>query len=275
MVGLSHGNMPIVIQDLQDAIATARLSGDKRILGYSLEMYFTATTFISAPFAEEAAEEGFRIFTEEINDNWGLSMAYQNRSRIAETRGDQLEKEKYRAKYRDLVRQAPLSFQAGLFYLGTGMTENIQGNYETAKALFEEGMNVFKHIRNWNFQLIMTSELGHIARHTGKISEAKKIYFETLKGWQNMGNRSAIAHQLECFALIAIAEEEPQRSTILFGAAEALREKIQAQMTDYEQVEYDRSIIQLRYMLPETEFNSLWSEGRAMRMEQAIRFALS
>jgi predicted ATPase/class 3 adenylate cyclase len=274
MVGLSHGNMPIVIQDLQDAIATARRSGDKRVLGYSLEMYFTATTFISAPFAEEAAEEGFQIFTEEVDDYWGLSMAYQNKFRIAEARGEHLEKEKYRAKYRELVRQAPLSFQAGLFYLGMGMTENIQGNYETAKALFEEGMNVFKHIRNWNFQLIMTSELGHVARHTGKIDEAKKIYVETLKGWQNMGNRSAIANQLECFALIAITEEEPQRATILFGAAEALRERVQAPMTEYEQVEYDRSIIQLRSMLPETEFNPLWSEGRTMRMEQAIEMAL-
>jgi predicted ATPase/class 3 adenylate cyclase len=275
MVGMSHGNMPIVIQDLQDAIATARLSGDKRILGYGLEMYFTATTFISAPFAEEAAEEGFRIFTEEVNDRWGLSMAYQNKSRLAEIRGDRLEKEMYRAKYRDLVRQAPLSFQAGLFYLGSGMAENIQGNYEIAKALFEEGMNIFKHIRNWNFQLIMSSELGHIARHTGKISQAKKIYLETLKGWQNMGNRSAIANQLECFALIAITEEEPQRAATLFGAAEALRERVQAPMTDYEQVEYDRSIIQLRSILPEAEFNTLWSEGRAMTMEQAIEMALS
>jgi predicted ATPase/class 3 adenylate cyclase len=274
MVGLSHGNMPIVIQDLQDAIATARLAGDTRTLGYSLEMYFTATTFISAPFAEEAAEEGFRIFTEEVDDNWGLSMAYQNRSRIAEGKGNQIEKEKYRAKYKDLVRQAPLSFQAGLFYLSTGMTENIQGNYETAKALFEEGLNVFKHIRNWNFQLIMTSELGHIARHSGKINEAKTIYGETLKGWQNMGNRAAIANQLECFALIALAEEEPQRAAILFGAAEALREKVQSPMTDYEQVEYDRSIIQLRYMLPETEINSFWVEGRSMTMEQAIQFVL-
>jgi len=275
MVGMSHGNMPIVIQDLQDAIATARLAGDKRTLGYSLEMYFTATTFISAPFAEEAAEEGFRIFTEEVDDNWGLSMAYQNRARIAEGRGNQIEKEKYRAKYKDLVRKAPLSFQAGLFHLSTGMTENIQGNYETAKALFEEGLNVFKHIRNWNFQLIMTSELGHIARHSGKISEAKKIYCETLKGWQNLGNRAALANQLECFAFIAMTEEEPQRAAILFGAAESLREKVQAPMTDYEQIEYDRFIIQLRSMLSEAELNSSWADGRSMTMEQAIQFALN
>ncbi len=274
MVGLSHGNMPIVIQDLQDAIATARAAGDKRMLGYSLEMFYTATTFMQVPGAEAAAEEGFRIFTEEVNDSWGLSMAYQNRARIAAANGDQAEKEKYLAKYKELIRQAPLSFQAGLFYLGTGMDENIHGNYEAAKVLFEEGLSVFNQIRNWNFQLIMTSELGHNARHTGKISEAKKIYRETLKGWQNMGNRAAMANQLECFAFIAITEEKPQRAAILFGAAEYLRDKVQSPMTDYEQVEYDRSISRLRSMLPESDFNNFWAEGRSMSMEQVIEFAL-
>jgi len=275
MVGMSHGNMPIVIQDLQDAIATARLSGDKRVLGLSLGMYFTATTFIRAPFAEDAAEESFLIFTEEVDDYWGLSMAYQSKSRIAEAKGDQIEKENYRAKYKELVRQAPLSFQAGLFYLSTGMTESIQGNYEAAKTYFEEGLTVFNGLRNWNFRLIMTSELGHIARHTGKISEAKQIYFETLQGWQNMGNRSAIANQLECFGYLAMAEEEPQRAIKLFGAAEFLREQINSLMTDYEQAEYVDAITRLRTMVTEMEFTSLWTNGRSMAMEQAIQFALN
>jgi len=45
-------------------------------------------------------------------------------------------------------------------------------------------------------------------------------------------------------------------------------------MTDYERIEYDQSIAQLRIMLSESEFNALWAEGRVMTMEQAIEFAL-
>ena len=100
------------------------------------------------------------------------------------------------------------------------------------------------------------------------------IYQETIKGWQELGNRSAIAHQLECFGLLAIAEEEPQRATKLFSVAQALRERIDSPMTDFERVEYDESVAQLRAMLAETEFNALWAEGRAMKMEQAIELAL-
>lgn len=273
VVGMSSGDMPLVIRDLQDAITIARASEDKRILGYSLEMYFLATTFISAPPAEEAAEEGFTIFRDEVNDNWGLSMAYGNMARIAEGKGDRGEKEKYMAAYKEVIREAPLSFQAGLFYLGMGMNERVHGNDEAAKTYFEDGLNIFKLLRNRNFELIMKSELGHVARHMGKIGDAKKIYNETLLGWQDMGNRPAIANQLECFAFLAL-EEEPPFAAKLFGAAEALRETANSTMTDYEQVEYDQCVSQLRSLLAEIEFHTFWTEGSSMTMDQAIMLAL-
>jgi hypothetical protein len=161
-----------------------------------------------------------------------------------------------------------------MFFLGMGLDESNRGNYGTAKQHFEDGLNIFRLVRNKNFQIVMTSELGHIARHTGDINQARKIYQETLKGWQDLGNRSAIAHQLECFAYIAIAEGEPQRAVRLFGAAEALRKEVGSEMTDYEQIEYDKAVAQLRPLLNGPDFNSLWAEGRALTIEQAIKFAL-
>jgi hypothetical protein len=41
-----------------------------------------------------------------------------------------------------------------------------------------------------------------------------------------------------------------------------------------EHVEYEDAITRLRTMLMEEELNSLWTEGRALSMEQAIKFAL-
>jgi tetratricopeptide (TPR) repeat protein len=221
MVGMSHGNMHTVIQDLQDGIAAARTAKDKRMLGYNLEMFYTASQFLNTPGAEEAAREGFGIFTQQIDDkdNWGQSMAYQNMARVAANKGDPIERDKYFAKFKELVQQAPFSLQAGLFYLGTGMNERILGNYETAKIYFEDGLVIFQNIRNWNFELIMRSELGHVARQTGKLLEARKIYEMTLKGWQDIGNRGAIANQLECFAFIALQEEDPQRAAKLQSMA--------------------------------------------------------
>jgi tetratricopeptide (TPR) repeat protein len=251
------------------------MTGDKLMLGYSLEMFFSASTFIEIEGAEEAAQEGFKIFTEEIDDRWGLSMAFQNLAWLANRKGEFIEKEKYIAKIRELLRDIPFSFQAGLFYLGMGMVESVQGNYDTAKQLFEDGLKIFRRLQNKYFQTALTSELGHIARHSGDIGHAKKIYDQTLREWKNLGNRAAIAHQLECFAFLAIIDEEPQRAIRLFGAAEALRERSQATMTEPERIEFGNAVAQLRSLLTESEFNALWAEGSSMTMEQAIQLALN
>jgi tetratricopeptide (TPR) repeat protein len=274
IVGLGQGDISFAVQALQEAITISRSTGDKLILGYSLAMYFTASTFINVPDGPEAAQEGLIIFSDEINDKFGLSMAYANMARIAASNGDLIEMQKYSEKLKGLMQDIPLSFQAGLLLMGMGMDESHRGNYGTAKQLFEDGLDIFKRLRSKNFQLVMTSELGHIARHTGDQDQAKKIYKETIKGWQDLGNRPAVAHQLECFAFVAITEEEPRRAIRLFGAAEVLREKANSPMNESEELEYDKEISQLRSLLNENDFISIWSDGRAMAMEQAINYAL-
>jgi predicted ATPase/class 3 adenylate cyclase len=275
MVGIGVGNMPLTIQVLREAIATSRVTGDKRILGYSLEMYYTATGFIHATDRDDAAREGFHIFTHEIEDSFGLGTAYMMMARVAAEQGNENEKEMYFEKLRERMREAPGSYQVAMFHLGMGMDESACGNYEAAKRIFEDGRKIFERIGSLNFQLVMQSEIGHVERHTGNLAQAKAIYQETIRSWQELGNRSAIAHQLECFGFLAIQDEEPQRAIKLFSAAEALRERINSPMADYERIEYDQSIAQLCAMLPEAEFNALWAEGRSMTMEQAVQLALS
>jgi len=275
MVGLGVGNIPIVVAALQEAIAISRAIGDKQMLGSSLSTYYTASTFIDLPGAEEAAQEALKIFTEEVNDSFGLGMAQLNMARLYAHRGNETEKERYIGQLRALVSEMPNSFQVSMFLLGLGMDERMRGNYDSARKIFEQGREAFSQIHSKYFVMVMSSEQGHVERQKGNVTQARLIYRETIKGWQDLGNRAAIAHQLECFGFLAVAEEEPQAAVKLFGAAEALRDKIQAPMTDYERVEYDQAGVHVRSLLPEPEFSSLWVEGQSMTMEQAIEFALS
>ena len=194
MVSLGQGNMQLVKQALEEAIAISRFTEDKLILGYSLEMLYVASNFINVPKAQEAAHEGLSIFTKEIHDSWGLGMAYQNMIRIAIANVNVEEKQEYLSKLKEQLRDVPLSFQAGLFFLGMGMSESLEGNYQEATQFFDDGLKIFKRLRNKNFQTALTSELGHVARHTGDINRARQIYTKTLTNWQDLGNRAAISH---------------------------------------------------------------------------------
>jgi hypothetical protein len=100
------------------------------------------------------------------------------------------------------------------------------------------------------------------------------IYQETIVAYQDYGHRGAIAHQLECFAYISIAQEQGERAVKLLSAANALRERVNSRRTPQEQMEYEKSIADLQAGLSEESFTQCWDEGRAMTMDDAVKYAL-
>jgi predicted ATPase len=118
------------------------------------------------------------------------------------------------------------------------------------------------------------SEMAHIWRQLGNYKEALVLYRETLPEWQKIGHRGAVAHQLECFAFIAKAQEQGERAVKLMSAAEALRAASNSLRTPKERIEYEREVAGLRAGMDEKVFKLLWEEGQSMNMEQAIDFAL-
>jgi hypothetical protein len=117
------------------------------------------------------------------------------------------------------------------------------------------------------------STMAHVWRQIGEYKKALALYRETLPDWQKIGHRGAVAHQLECFAFIAKAQEKGERAVKLMSAAEALREASSSPRTPQERIEYDRELAGLRAGMDENTFDLYWAEGQSMNMEQAIDFA--
>ncbi len=118
------------------------------------------------------------------------------------------------------------------------------------------------------------SAMAHVARQMGNYKEALALYRETLPDWQKIGHRGAVAHQLECFAFIAKAQEQGERAVKLMSAAGALREASGSPRTPQERIEYERELAGLRAGMDEKIFDLLWAEGQSMNMEQAIDYAM-
>jgi hypothetical protein len=144
-----------------------------------------------------------------------------------------------------------------------------------AREKYQIAMQIMQEIKSSRNIIMIKSDLAHILRQEGNYIEAIPAYHETIKAWQRMGQRSAVAHQLECLAFIAKAIERPDSAARLLGAAEALRQKINMDMTPPEREEYEKEVADLKANMDEKEFKSLWAEGRSMRMDEAIELALA
>ncbi|MHB8458894.1 MAG: ATP-binding protein [Candidatus Limnocylindrales bacterium] len=156
-----------------------------------------------------------------------------------------------------------------------GLVASDQGRWSDARHWFTEGQQRSRDLGDRRFELMSQSELAHVARRTGSLDESEAIYRETIIAWRQMGNRGAIAHQLESFAFLALARGERLRAAHLFGAAESLREAAGASMLPVEREEYESAVARMRLDADGPALDWAWAEGRQMGAEAAVEYAVA
>jgi tetratricopeptide (TPR) repeat protein len=157
---------------------------------------------------------------------------------------------------------------------GQGRLAANLGDMDTARAKFNEGADIARHMGNKRMVYTNRSELAHALRENGSLNEAYEIYQEVIPGWKDLGHRAALAHELECIGYILWRREEPERGVRLLSAAQTIRHSIGAPRTAFEEIEYEKEIAAVRGLLGDTEFQKLWSAGSLLLMDEAIQIAL-
>jgi non-specific serine/threonine protein kinase len=156
-------------------------------------------------------------------------------------------------------------------------------DYETARSLYEESLAIRRDLGDRSGIAGSLNNLAMVAYAQGDRAATRSFYEECLPIRQELGDRWGIAGCLEGLAELACAGQGPEpadiaaagrRAARLFGAAEALREAIGAPRLPQEREELRREVNRVRHMLGEPAFDEVWSEGRAMTLEQVIGHAL-
>ena len=101
------------------------------------------------------------------------------------------------------------------------------------------------------------------------------MYKKTILGFQESGILSAVAHQLECFAMIATQEGLPAQAINLVYAATKIREQTQSLRQPNEQAEIDELLLGLENSVSENSLNKERTIGNQLTLDDAISLALS
>ncbi|HEV7663899.1 MAG TPA: tetratricopeptide repeat protein [Chloroflexota bacterium] len=152
--------------------------------------------------------------------------------------------------------------------------ERQQGHDRQAVPLFERSVALFREVGDDRSLANSLGNLGHCVLRLGDLSQAQAYFTESLELRQALGNTVGIAECLEGFAALASANGRPRRAARLYGAAEALREITGAPLFDAERAEHDKSVKAVRQRLGERSLLGEWSAGRALALQDAVRFAL-
>ena len=159
--------------------------------------------------------------------------------------------------------------------LSWGGVANTAGDTAAARPLLEECLSVFLERHDPRRANMARSELAHLERYEGHVTLAQALYRQTIIAWEELGNRGAQAHQLECLAFLAQAEGRAERAARLLGAADAARAAHHSPMWPDQQTEYDRELGALRGQLGDAALASAWAAGRTLTLEAAVALAVS
>ncbi len=260
---------------LQESADLLRQIGEKRVLAQALSFIAIARATLGNVEAAYVAVEEAVALAREAGDKvtLGLALTFMG-GIIALTQHDLQTMRRYHEEGIQLLRETGSHWQTAMIAFGFASFTASQGNYAEARSQFEACIPLFTELKDRHRLAMVHSELAHLERRQGHLSQAKPLYQETIQEWQKIGHRAAIAHELECFAFIAKAQEDDPRAARLFGAAEILRENINIPMMPTERPEYDSEVNDLRANMNEADFAKAWAEGRAMTIEQAIALAL-
>jgi tetratricopeptide (TPR) repeat protein len=276
VMSFSMGDNETSRMEAEEATQVLKAFNEKWSLAFALS--FHAGALLLTGHKEEAivVQEEAIALAEEIGDNYILGTTLSSASRVEVfAKGDFAKAIEFHAKASELLKEHGNRWSYGITMYGFGNLYMAQRDFAKSREKYKIAMQTMQELGSTRNVSMIKSDLAHILRYEGKYPEAISAYHETILEWQRLGHRSAIAHQLECLAIIAKGMEQAEKALHLFGAAESLRQKIDIDMTSQEREEYEKEVADLKANMDELEFASLWAEGRSMTMDAAIELALN
>jgi tetratricopeptide (TPR) repeat protein len=219
----------------------------------------------------EVADQALAL-AEALDHSLGMSEALELQGCLARARGDPL-------GARALLEQALLcarraddrvAIERVLFWLGHAARES--GDLVRAELAFEELLVASRQGPLHGTALLLLS-LGHVARERLDDKRAATRYREALEVFATIGDPSGLAACFEGLSGLARQRGDMQRTAHLAAAASGLRESAASALTPAERRAFDEDLAAARAALGDATFATLWTEGRALPLDDAVTYA--
>ena len=222
--------------------------------------------------AEPQLEESAALFRQ-LRDNRGVAYALGSAAVVAITQERFEQAIAYSEEATDLFLEVGDKWGAAPMLGCSAVGWLNKGDHRRARSLAERGLALCRETGDKHGTSIALFTLAGVAQAERDYERARDLFEEGIAVSTELGNEADIVHCLEGLAATAGAEGKIVRAARLWGAAEALLEKIEAMYTYVPDRSLHRSQVAARSQIDEAAWEVAWAEGRTMTSEQAIEYA--
>ena len=152
-----------------------------------------------------------------------------------------------------------------------------RGDLARARQLAERGLSLAREAGAREGASVALHALATVARTEGDDDRAGKLLEEGLNLSVEVGDETNVAYFLEGLAAVAASRGALIRAARLWGASEALLGTIEVAAYPHapDRSLHQREVAAARARLEGDEWEEAWAEGREMKLEEAVEYALS
>jgi predicted ATPase/DNA-binding NarL/FixJ family response regulator len=225
--------------------------------------------------AELLLEESLGLFRD-VEDKLGTAYALSNAGFAALGQGQHQRAVTIIEEAVDLFLEEGEKWGAAMMLGFLAVAWRDRGDHGRAKRLAERGLALSWEVGERQAISAALYTLATLAQAERDHERARDLLDEGLKLSAELGNETDVARYLEGLAAVAASEGRIVRAARLWGAAEALLEKIEVGVHTYvpDRSLHRSQVAAARARLDEKAFAAAWAEGRAMTSEGAIAYVL-
>jgi tetratricopeptide (TPR) repeat protein len=165
------------------------------------------------------------------------------------------------------------TYAEGWALYNLGLVAGQQDNYGRAYDLLDRALAIGSSYAP-GYRAEILSGVGWVALDEGDERKAVTAFAESLQLGQSSGPAWLMASCLEGVASAVTLRGQSEQAARIFGAAEAMRDRIGAPIWPSRRATYDRYRCLARDALGEERFRTIYHEGRAMSETEAIAYVL-
>ncbi len=223
--------------------------------------------------AKELAQESLAISTT-LADKQGTGRSLHALGVCEEMLGNMDRAETCYMKALGLWREVEHHANLGRTLNSLGVLARTQGDYDRAVELFSESLELHRKSGSKRSIALAMANLGTVAMARNNWEHAEMLFNQSLVLRREIGHKVGIGDCLIGLASVYGTKGDALKAVSLFGAATQLFQMIDYEMEPNDRRAYEISVDSMRAKLSAEEFETAWSEGEAMDLEDVICSAL-
>jgi predicted ATPase/class 3 adenylate cyclase/Flp pilus assembly protein TadD len=222
--------------------------------------------------ATELFEEGLTL-SRKMGSGWGLARFVMSLATVIHEQGDLEQARELYEESIDLYRERGDKLGLARCLNNLGLVVYSLGDLGRAAKLTEESVSLLEALGAGADTAVGLCNLGWMALLRSDLGRAGDFFEESLVLAWDTGTKPILLTTLEGYSCVAGARGEARRAARLWGAAQSLETEGIPRDTDWLE-EADERISAARSDLGEQAWEEALAKGRAMRLEEAVSYAL-